>query len=90
MPVAEFNDFIIDNSSRSRDGYEFVLGSHRSRGLLGEIFGSHSGRSVYRVKKAGGGSFIIPDYGNESSYGNFNFIGWIINSEKAGDPGHAQ
>lgn len=90
MPVAEFNDFIIDNNSRSPDGFEFVSGSYRSRGILSEIFSSHSGRYVHRVKKTGGGNFIIPDYGNESSYGNFNFIGWIINSEKSGDSGHAQ
>jgi hypothetical protein len=90
IPITELHNFIIDSSSKSPDGYAYVAGSYRSRGILGELFGNQSGRNIYRVKKAGGGSFVIPDYGNEFSYGNFNFIGWIVKSEKVGVPSHVQ
>lgn len=78
--VAELKDFLIDSNSKSPDGYEFVPGNYRSRGLLGELFGSHAGRYVPRVKKAGDGSYAIPDYGTAYWYDNFNFIGWLVNS----------
>ncbi|MCW5599611.1 hypothetical protein [Nitrosomonas sp.] len=88
--VTEFKDVLIDNNSKSPDGYEFVPSQYRSRGLWLELFGGHSGRYVPRIKKEGGASYALPDYGNAYSYGNFNFIGWMINSDQNGSLNYGQ
>ncbi len=80
--VKELSAYVIDTNSKSPDGYELEPASYRSRGLLGELFGSNTGKYFYRVKKAGGKSFPISDYGSEFSYGNLSFIGWIIQSNQ--------
>jgi len=78
--VKEFSPYVIDTNSKSPDGYELEPASYRSRGLLGELFGSNASKHLHRVKKTGGRSFPISDYGSEFSYGNLSFIGWITQS----------
>ena len=78
--VDALSGYTIDTNSKAPDGYEFESDSYRSRGLFGEIFGGRSGRTIHRVKKSGGGSFVIPEYGSGYSYGGISFIGWIVHS----------
>ena len=80
--IKEFSPYVIDTNSKSPDGYELEPASYRSRGLLGELFGSNAGKHSHRVKKPGGRGFPISDYGSEFSYSNFSFIGWIIQSDQ--------
>lgn len=80
--VKEFDQYFIDNNSKSPDGFELEPASYRSRGLFGELFGSHGGKYIHRIKKTGGRSFPIPDYGTEFSYASLSFIGWIISFPK--------
>ena len=70
---------VIDTNSKAPDGYAFESGRYRSRGLLGEIFGGR--HPANRVTKAGGGSFVIPDYGDGYGYGGIRFIGWIVDAQ---------
>lgn len=77
IPVEALRGSIIDTNSKAPDGYAFESGRYRSRGLLGEIFGGR--HSANRVTKAGGGSFVIPDYGD--GYGGIRFIGWIVDAQ---------
>ena len=80
--IKEFSPYVIDTNSKSPDGYELEPASYRSRGLLGELFGSNAGKHSHRVKKPGGRGFPISDYGSEFSYSNLSFIGWIIQSDQ--------
>ena len=81
IPVKAMSGYTIDTNSKAPDGYEFESGSYRSRGLFGEVFGGRSGRYVHRVKKPGGGSFVIPEYDSSYSYSGISFIGWIVHSD---------
>lgn len=79
MQVGELKHHLIDTNSKAPDGYELETNMAYSRGILGEIFGHR--RNANRIMKSGGGSYVIPGYDNDYTYGKLNFIGWIVDSD---------
>ncbi len=75
--LQETNDWIIDASPVSPDGYKLDLPSYRSSGLVGDIFGGGHRNNAYRLKKDSI-AYRIPDTQGVYYYNQMQFVGWVI------------
>lgn len=75
--LAETQDFTVDSSTASPDGYSFEGPNYGHTGLVTDLFGGGYRHQAYRIKKGSVG-YKIPATQNDYYFNNLQFIGWIV------------